>query len=62
MCGTRESHGSAHPSGWRANSELVRKLSERQPHVIYDEAKVPEYLLPDLLVCRDGTEVGTSEL
>ncbi len=39
-----------------------KKLSERQPDVIYDEAKVPPYTLPDPLVCLDGTKVTTPEL
>ncbi len=48
--------------GWQPNPELVKKLSERRPDVIYDEAKVPPYTLPDPLICLDGTKVTTPEL
>lgn len=33
--------------GWQPNPELVKKLSERRPNVIYDESKVPAYTLPE---------------
>lgn len=49
-------------SGWQPNPELVKKLSERRPNVIYDESKVPAYTLPDPLTCLDGTKVTTPEL
>jgi hypothetical protein len=48
--------------GWRANPDLVRKLSEKQPGVIYDEAMVPPYSLPDPLVSSDGLRIVTPEL
>lgn len=48
--------------GWQPNPELVKKLSERRPNVIYDESKVPAYTLPDPLTCLDGTKVTTPEL
>lgn len=41
---------------------LSKKLSERRPDVIYDEAKVLSYTLPDPLICLDGTKVTTPEL
>lgn len=33
----------------------------QRPDVNYDEAKVPDYTLPDPLVCRDGTRVADAE-
>ncbi|MGQ9462968.1 MAG: glucuronyl esterase domain-containing protein [Candidatus Fervidibacter sp.] len=52
----------AEQPGWQPNPELVKKLSERRPNVIYDESKVPAYTLPDPLTCLDGTKVTTPEL
>jgi len=48
--------------GWHANPELVRRLSEKQPDVIYEEEKVPHYTLPDPLTCLDGTKVDSPEI
>ncbi|MCS7179925.1 MAG: acetylxylan esterase, partial [bacterium] len=48
--------------GWKPDPELVKKLSNQQPNVIYDEEKVPLYILPNLLTCLDGTEVKTLDI
>ena len=39
----------AQDAGWRANPELVARLSPRRPDTNYDEARVKAYTLPDLL-------------
>jgi hypothetical protein len=31
------------------------------PEVIYDEARVPAYTLPDVLTCQDGTRIATPD-
>src|SRR4051794_33731935 len=36
-------------TSWKADPGVVEKLSKRRPDVIYDEAKVPKYELPDAL-------------
>ena len=52
---------SAIDGGWKADPAFVRQQNEKRPGVIYDEAKVPKYELPDPLVCKDGTKVTSSE-
>ncbi len=48
---------------WQAKPELVKRLSQEHRHmgVIYDENLVPQYELPDVLVCLDGTRVADKE-
>src|SRR5438874_37973 len=47
--------------GWKPDPEFVRQLNEKRPGVIYDEAKVPQYQLPGVLVCRDGSNVKSTD-
>ena len=47
--------------GWRAPEDLVKSASKRRSGTVYDEAKVPEYTLPDPLVLADGTKVADAE-
>jgi hypothetical protein len=42
---------------WKASPELVESLTKQRPGIIYDEKKVPDYTLPDALICSDGTWV-----
>ena len=47
--------------GWRASPELVEQLSKSRPGILYDEEKVPPYVLPHPLVMLDGSKVTTPE-
>ena len=44
----------AQGGGWKANPDLVAKLSKQRADANYDEAKVPPYTLPDLLAGKKG--------
>ena len=44
-----------------ASMATVASAEDSKPWVNYDESKVPEYTLPNPLVCEDGTEVKTPE-
>lgn len=46
---------------WTANPDLVKKASKNRSNVNYDEANVPDYLLPDLLVNSEGTPIKTKD-
>lgn len=48
-------------TGWQANPEVVADMSRQQPGVLYDEAKVPVYLLPDPLVMSNGGAVTDAQ-
>lgn len=54
-CGAEEA-----AAPWSARPELVQKLQGR-PGINYDEAKVPDYTLPDPLIAGDGTAVSDAE-
>jgi len=41
--------------------EPTDQANAQRKDVIRDEAKVPDYVLPDLLTCSDGTKVSTKE-
>jgi hypothetical protein len=44
----------AQGSGWRADPDLVARLSARRADVNYDEARVGSYTLPDVLAGSNG--------
>lgn len=43
---------------WKADPELVESLSKRRAGINYKEEAVPQYKLPALLKCEDGTVVS----
>jgi hypothetical protein len=47
--------------GWKADPKVVAELSAKRPNVIYEEAKVPRYELPDALLCADGSKVTSAQ-
>jgi hypothetical protein len=48
--------------GWKASSELVEQLMKRDPTIIYQEEKVPQYTLPDPLIMSDGSKVADAQM
>lgn len=46
---------------WQADPAVVARLSHSRPGVLYEEAKVPAYTLPDVLTSRDGSKVATRQ-
>ena len=47
----------AKAKSWTAPRKLAESLTKRSPTTIYLEARVPRYVLPELLVMADGTKV-----
>ena len=47
--------------GWRAEPALVERMSSKRPEIIYNEAEVPKYELPDPLKARDGRVVTSPQ-
>jgi hypothetical protein len=45
----------AQGGGWKANPDVVARLSAQRADANYDEAKVPPYTLPDVLTGKAGT-------
>src|SRR5690606_8425277 len=47
--------------GWKADSDLVKRLTGSRPGINYDESKVPDFELPDPLRTADGSTVSTPD-
>ncbi|HEY6738743.1 MAG TPA: hypothetical protein VI076_07810, partial [Actinopolymorphaceae bacterium] len=48
-------------SGWRADPAVVARWEQQRPGLLFDEAKVGPYELPDPLRCTDGSVVASPE-
>ena len=47
-------------SCFAADGENMKVYQDKIPwEVNYDEASMPQYILPEVLLCQDGTEVKT---
>jgi len=44
--------------GWKASAEQVERLMKQRPDTNYREDSIPQYILPDPLAMRDGTQVA----
>lgn len=51
---------SAQAPAWRADPQIVARLSKARPDIVYDEARVPAYTLPDPLKTTAGKAVTTA--
>jgi dienelactone hydrolase len=51
----------ARGQGWQADPKQMAELEKRNVGWIYDEAKVPEYQLPDPLLAADGTRITSTQ-
>jgi len=49
----------AGPAGWHADPAIVASLTKDRPDVVYDESKVPPYVLPDVMLAGDGSRITT---
>lgn len=47
-------------AGWQPNPQLVVEMSQQQPDVLYDEAMLPAYHLPDPLAMSNNVPVTDS--
>lgn len=48
-------------NGWQADKELVAKQYRHGSDFNYDESKVPDYVLPELLTAKDGSKIRSSK-
>jgi len=46
---------------WKANADVVKKISRSRKEFNFDESQVPEYQLPDPLIGVDGRSVSTAD-
>jgi len=47
---------------WKADPDHVRELSQKGKGILYEEERVPAYILPDPLITLDGTKVEEASL
>ncbi|MDG2390978.1 MAG: acetylxylan esterase [Planctomycetaceae bacterium] len=57
LCGVSNSQAEEKKTPWTARPDVLKKFEARGGDFNYDEAKIPEYSLPDALVSQSGQKI-----
>lgn len=53
---------SQNATGWQASKEIVERQTKSRPEINYYEEKIPQYILPEVLVTGKGEEVKNAKM